>query len=153
MTSTMNSTMNSTMSPSALYVEYLMSLASHKNTAPTPPTITNPPNFLQAIFRILDLETKSKTKSNREGVEHLIDTLFAHPDMKPLLDDVAAAEFQRKFVSEHLPFCGPLFTSYWSYIIVPAWSQLRDVHRTVAWTEPERTTETNPVNTGGNCSN
>ena len=151
----MNSTMDSAMSPLAVYVEYLMSLAFSNNMAPTPPTITNPTNFLQAIFRILDLETKdkSKTKANREGVERLIDTLFAHPGMKPLLNDVAAAEFQRKFVSEHLPLCGPLFTSYWAHIILPAWSQLRDVHRTVAWTatatatEPER----NP-DYGGNCS-
>jgi hypothetical protein len=133
--------MDQPMSPLAVYVEYLMSLASHNNMAPTPPTITNPTNFLQAIFRILDLETKDKSQSktkpkskpNREGVERLIDTLFAHPGMEPLLNDVAAAEFQRKFVSEHLPLCGPLFASYWTHIILPAWSQLRDVYRTMAW--------------------
>ena len=69
------------------------------------------------------------------AVDAAIETLFAHPDMAPLLDDVTAITFQRQFVIDHLPLCSPLFRNYWSHVITPAWNQLRDVRRMMHYTD------------------
>lgn len=127
------------MSALKMYVDYLLALASEAEAQPTEPLVVRPSltgkniaNFLQAFLRLLD----KQEKTTRSGVDVAIETLFAHPDMAPLLDDVTAITFQRQFVIDHLPLCSPLFRNYWSHVITPAWNQLRDVRRMMNYTTP-----------------
>jgi len=118
------------------YVDYLLAIACESASAVpfegAVPPIENPASFLQAFFRVLD----KQEKTTRHGVDAAMETLFApaNTDMAPLLDDVTAITFQRRFVIEQLPLCGQLFRNYWSHIITPAWEQLRDVKRAMNYT-------------------
>jgi hypothetical protein len=122
------------MSALKTYVDYLLALSKEDLAAPREPPqtpqIKDPQNFLQAFLRVLD----KQEKTTRRGVDAAIEALFAHTDMEPLLDDVTAITFQRRFVTEHLPLCSPLFRNYWSHVITPAWDQLREVRRMMNYT-------------------
>jgi hypothetical protein len=120
------------MSALKTYVDYLLALSKEEQPASPPkPQIRDPQNFLQAFLRVLD----KQEKTTRRGVDAAIETLFTEiPDMAPLLDDVTAVTFQRRFVTEHLPLCSPLFRNYWSHVITAAWDQLRDVRRMMNYT-------------------
>ena len=122
------------MSTLKMYVDFLLGVAKESGYhfgRPQPPQplteIHDPANFLQAFFVILGKENYT----TREGIEQVMDSLFSLPPMAPLLEDAAAAAFQEKFIEHYLPFCTPLFQSYWNHIILPAWGQLRDIQRTI----------------------
>lgn len=122
------------MSALKMYVDFLLSVAKESGYhygRPQPPQplteIRSPANFLQAFFVILGKENYT----TREGIEQVMDSLFSLPSMAPLLEDIAAAAFQENFTENYLPFCTPLFQSYWNHIILPAWGQLRDIQRTI----------------------
>jgi hypothetical protein len=121
------------MSALKMYVDFLLGVAKESGyhygrPQPSPgPEIRDPSNFLQALFVILGKENYT----TREGVEQVMDSLFSLPPMAPLLEDAAAVAFQEKFTENYLPFCTPLFQSYWNHIILPAWGQLRDIQRTI----------------------
>lgn len=123
------------MSALKTYVDYLLALAceceSENPEKQEKPQIKDAANFLQAFLRILD----KQEKTTRRGVDAAIETLFANPEMEPLLDDVTAITFQRRFVIDHFPLCSPLFRNYWSHVITPAWNQLRDVRRMMNYTD------------------
>ena len=126
-----NNNQSSTMSALKTYVDYLLALSCEQETEkPEIPQIRDPQNFLQAFLRVLD----KQEKTTRRGVDAAIEALFAHTVMEPLLDDVTAITFQRRFVTEHLPLCSPLFRNYWSHVITSTWDQLRDVHRMINYT-------------------
>jgi len=110
--------------------------AAPRDPPPENPQIKDPANFLQAFLRVLD----KQEKTTRRGVDAATEALFTNPAMEPLLDDVTAITFQRRFVIEHMPLCTPLFRNYWSHVITPAWEQLRDLRRMVNYTDPN----TNP---------
>ena len=124
------------MSALKMYVDFLLRVAKESGyhygrQPPRPgpgPEIRSPSNFLQAFFVILGKENYT----TREGIEQVMDSLFSLPPMAPLLEDAAATTFQEKFITNYLPFCTPLFQSYWDHIILPAWTQLRDIQRAVA---------------------
>jgi hypothetical protein len=123
------------MSALKMYVDFLLRVAKESGYhfgRPQPPLplteIHDPTNFLQAFFVILGKENYT----TREGIEQVMDSLFSLPPMAPLLEDAAATTFQEKFITNYLPFCTPLFQSYWDHIILPAWTQLRDIQRAVA---------------------
>jgi hypothetical protein len=123
------------MSALTTYVDYLLALSKEEQQAPPPqPQIKDPANFLQAFLRVLD----KQEKTTRRGVDAAIEALFAHTEMEPLLDDVTALTFQRRFVIDHYPLCSPLFRNYWSHVITPAWNQLRDVRRMMNYTDPNQ---------------
>jgi hypothetical protein len=122
------------MSALKMYVDFLLSVAKESGyhygrpQPPSPgPEIRDPSNFLQALFVLLGKENYT----TREGIEQVMDSLFSLEPMAPLLEDVAAAAFQEKFIEHYLPFCTPLFQSYWDHIIIPAWGQLRDIRRAI----------------------
>lgn len=120
------------MSALKTYVDYLLALSKEEQQEPQEkPQIKDAANFLQAFLRILD----KQEKTTRRGVDAAIETLFANPEMEPLLDDVTAITFQRRFVIDHFPLCSPLFRNYWSHVITPAWNQLRDVRRMMNYTD------------------
>jgi hypothetical protein len=121
------------MSALTTYVDYLLSLACEcESEKPEIPHIRNPANFFQAFLRVLD----KQEKTTRRGVDVAIEALFTEiTDMAPLLDDVTAITFQRRFVIEQFPLCSPLFRSYWSHVITPAWDQLRDAQRMMNYTD------------------
>jgi hypothetical protein len=125
--------MNHTMSALKMYVDYLLRVAKETGyhfgqPKPPLPEIREPSNFLQALFVLLGKETHT----TREGIEQVMDSLFSLPSMVPLLEDTAAATFQENFITNYLPFCSSLFQSYWDHIILPAWTQLRDIQRAIA---------------------
>jgi hypothetical protein len=120
------------MSALKMYVDFLLRLAkesgyNYGQSKPETPEIREPANFLQALFVLLGKENYT----TREGVEQVMDSLFSLPSMAPLLEDAAAAAFQEKFIEHYLPFCTPLFQSYWDHIILPAWTQLRDIQQAI----------------------
>jgi len=122
------------MSALKMYVDFLLSVAKESGYhygRPQPPQplteIRSPANFLQAFFVILGKENYT----TREGIEQVMDSLFSLEPMAPLLEDAAATTFQENFTENYLPFCTPLFQSYWNHIILPAWGQLRDIQRTI----------------------
>jgi hypothetical protein len=122
------------MSALKMYVDFLLHVAKESGyhygrpQPPDPsPEIRGPSNFLQAFFVILGKENYT----TREGIEQVMDSLFSLPSMAPLLEDAAAAAFQEKFIEHYLPFCTPLFQSYWDHIILPAWTQLRDIQQAI----------------------
>jgi hypothetical protein len=124
------------MSALRTYVDYLIALS--KEEQQEPPTIRDlsvkdPENFAQAFFRLLD----KQEKTTRRGVDAATEALFTNPAMAPMLDDVTAITFQRRFVIEQMPLCTPLFRNYWSHVITPAWEQLRDLRRMVNYTSPD----------------
>jgi len=120
------------MSALRTYVDYLLALACELETEiPENPQINDPANFFQAFLRVLD----KKEKTTRRGVDTAIEAVFTHSDMTPLLDDVTAVTFQRRFVVEQFPLCSQLFRSYWSHVITAAWDQLRDAKRMMLYTE------------------
>ena len=126
-----------TMSALRTYVDYLIALSKEEQQETPPlPTIKDAQNFAQAFFRLLD----KQEKTTRRGVDAATEALFTNPAMEPLLDDVTAITFQRRFVIEQMPLCTPLFRNYWSHVITPAWEQLRDLRRMVNYTDPN----TNP---------
>jgi hypothetical protein len=125
------------MSALRTYVDYLIALSKEEQQETPPfPTIKDAQNFAQAFFRLLD----KQEKTTRRGVDAATEALFTNPAMEPLLDDVTAITFQRRFVIEQMPLCTPLFRNYWSHVITPAWEQLRDLRRMVNYTDPN----TNP---------
>jgi hypothetical protein len=120
------------MSALKMYVDFLLHVSKESGyhfgrPQPPAPEIRDPTNFLQAVFVILGKENYT----TREGIEQVMDSLFSLPPMAPLLEDVAAAAFQEKFITNYLPYCTPLFQSYWDHIIIPAWTQLRDIQRAI----------------------
>jgi hypothetical protein len=119
------------MSALKMYVDVLLRVAKESHylqSQPPPPTeIRSPSNFLQAFFVLLGKETHT----TREGIERVMDSLFSLEPMAPLLEDAAATTFQENFTENYLPFCTPLFQSYWNHIILPAWAQLRDIQRAI----------------------
>ena len=119
------------MSALKMYVDFLLRVAKESGyqsgRQPPLPEIREPSNFLQALFVLLGKENYT----TREGIEQVMDSMFSLPSMAPLLEDAAAAAFQEKFIEHYLPFCTPLFQSYWDHIILPAWTQLRDIQRTI----------------------
>ena len=121
-----------TMSTLRTYVDYLLALSKEEQqeTPSEKPHIKDPENFAQAFFRLLD----KQEKTTRRGVDAATEALFTNPAMEPLLDDVTAIAFQRRFVIEHMPLCSPLFRNYWSHVITPAWDQLRDIRRMINYT-------------------
>ena len=134
------------MSALKMYVDFLLHVAKESGyhygrPQPPSPEIRDPSNFLQAVFVILGKENYT----TREGVEQVMDSLFSLPPMAPLLEDAAATTFQEKFIEHYLPYCTPLFQSYWDHIIIPAWTQLRDIQRAIALSnEANATANTDP---------
>ena len=122
------------MSALRTYVDYLLALSCELETEkPEIPQINDPANFFQAFLHVLD----KKEKTTRRGVDAAIEVIFTHSDMTPLLDDVTAITFQRRFVIEHFPLCSQLLRNYWSHVITPAWDQLRDARRMMNYTSEQ----------------
>ena len=142
------------MSALKMYVDFLVRVAKESGyhfgrPQPSPgpgPEIRDPSNFLQALFVLLGKENYT----TREGIEQVMDSLFSLEPMAPLLEDAAATTFQANFTENYLPFCTPLFQSYWNHIILPAWTQLRDIQRTIALSTA--TAEADPYTGNSTCS-
>lgn len=140
------------MSALKMYVDYLLRTAKESGYhygRPKPPQplseIRDPSNFLQAFFVLLGKESHT----TREGIEQVMDSLFSLEPMAPLLEDDIAAVFQANFTENYLPFCTPLFQSYWNHIMLPAWGQLRDIQRTITLSKEA----TAPISTSNTTSN
>lgn len=143
------------MSALKMYVDFLLRIAKESGyqygiSQPPLPEIREPANFLQALFVLLGKENYT----TREGVEQVMDSMFSLPSMAPLLEDAAAAAFQEKFIEHYLPFCTPLFQSYWNHIILPAWTQLRDIQTAITLSnETEVVAKATHAETGPYTSN
>jgi hypothetical protein len=125
------------MSALKMYVDFLLRVAkesgyNYGQPQQPSPEIREPANFLQALFVLLGKENLTgEAVATREGIEQVMDSIFSLVPMAPLLEDAAAAAFQEKFIKHYLPFCSPLFQSYWDHIILPAWAQLRDIQQVI----------------------
>jgi hypothetical protein len=144
------------MSALKMYVDFLLRVAKESGyqsgrSQPPLPEIREPANFLQALFVLLGKENLTdEAVATREGIEQVMDSIFSLPSMAPLLEDAAAAAFQEKFIKHYLPFCSPLFQSYWDHIILPAWAQLRDIQQAITLSN-ETNAEADPY-TGNSTS-
>lgn len=116
----------STMTP---YTEYLIRIATEQATNSMeidPPVGADPVAFVREILQELNGAIAAGTTTTRLGIEHMIDTLFANPDLAPLLDSPHNRQHDCML---SLNETTPLFQSYWTHIICPAWNQHADVRR------------------------
>ena len=103
------------------YVDHLIAIACERATESTEvSSITNPTNFFQALYLYA---ARSNIPITREGTDKMMDILFSHPDMQPLLEPTAATKFQNDFATLYLPSLSLPYRSFWTYIVLPAWGQ------------------------------
>ena len=118
--------------PATPYTHYLLSLATEQQAQPDatkrPDTIADPTVFLNGMLRFFDYSMTTKAPITRLGMERALDALFSLPALTPILD--APENSQNGFATAWLPQTCPLFQSYWTHIIVPAWNQHADIRRT-----------------------
>jgi hypothetical protein len=113
------------------YIDYLIAIACekpHESQAIEDPFIRDPANFFQALYLYAARTQKPIT---REGTDRLMDLLFRHEDMQPLLDQQTATNFQNEFAALYLPTLTPAYQSFWTHIVLPAWSQHQDIYHTL----------------------
>lgn len=115
------------------FTSYLIDIATAQPTrAPTPtqtPIINDPAEFINLLFRYIAI---SNAPITRQGMDQMLDALFARPEMAPVLEDTAAADIQNRITADWLPQTSPHFKAHWTHIILPAWSQHSDIRRTMA---------------------
>lgn len=117
------------------YIDYLIAIACEKSPESQSiedSAIKNPANFFQALYLYAARTQKPIT---REGTDRLMDTLFSHEDMQPLLDQQTATKFQNEFATLYLPTLTPAYQSFWTHIVLPAWSQHQDLYRVIHLSE------------------
>jgi hypothetical protein len=84
------------------------------------PKITVPELFFAVVLRSLDSK-----RVTMNGLDNMLDVLFSHPDMLPLLIDVSYQNRLKLETPEPIQ-------KYWVHIIIPAWNQhiqLQEVKR------------------------
>ncbi|NBV78093.1 hypothetical protein EBR66_08080 [bacterium] len=84
------------------------------------PKITVPELFFAVVLRSLDPK-----RVTMNGLDNMLDVLFNHPDMLPLLTDLS---YQDRLKNE----TPKAIQKYWVHIIIPAWNhhiQLQEVKR------------------------
>jgi len=109
---------------------YLIDIAcssdASASASATTSLITDPAEFISTLFRYIAV---SNAPITRLGMDQMMDALFARPEMAPALEDDRAADIQNRFEAVWLPRVSPLFKAHWTHIILPAWSQHRDIAR------------------------
>jgi len=117
------------------YHNYLLALAAEQTQIDATKCLTvpvDPPTFAHDMFRFFDYTMRRQREGSpiitRLGMERALDAMFSQPELTPLLD--APENSQNTFATEWLPATCPLFQSYWTHIIVPAWNQHADIRRT-----------------------
>lgn len=116
----------STMTP---YTEYLIRVACERaenSMIVDPPATADPVAFVRTVLQDLDHAIQNGAQTTRLGIERMVDVLFANPALSPLLD---APNNSQHDIERTLPQTTPLFQSYWTHIICPAWNQHADVRR------------------------
>jgi len=86
----------------------------------TLPKIHNPELFLSVILEKLD-----PTKVTMNGLDNMLDIIFAHEDMSILLTDLSC---QSRI---EIP---PTMEKYWTHIIIPAWNQHAEIQEAKIYT-------------------
>ncbi len=115
------------------YSQWLLDVACERTTRaqPTHPSVNDASNFVAAILRILALAIQEGEPITRLGMDTAMDAVFGLPELTPLLDDDAPV-YQHRFATVDLPHCVPRFHPFWHHIVLPAWQQHADIHRTLA---------------------
>lgn len=116
------------------YHNYLLALAAEQTQFDATKCLTvpiDPPTFAHEMFRFFDYTMRRKREGSpiitRLGMERALDAMFSLPELTPLLD--APDNHQNNFTTTYLHQTCPLFQSYWTHIIVPAWNQHADIRR------------------------
>lgn len=89
---------------------------------PLPP-IDDPARFLTSLFLHI---SSTNPKITREGMDRLMDQLFALEDFVPLLK--SPITFQKIVGSSLTDQMSDLFKAHWTHIILPAWEQHAVIH-------------------------
>ena len=109
------------------YASYLIDVACSRDQVPVAAAaVTDPAEFISSLFRYIAI---SNAPITRLGMDQMMDALFARPEMAPALDDAIATDIQNRFEADWLPQATPIFKAHWTHIILPAWSQHRDIAR------------------------
>jgi hypothetical protein len=122
---------------------YLISVANETRAAasepapvaaPAPvaslPPLQDPYAFFVTLTDVLSQSTTAPP--TRNGLDAMMDALFAHPETEPLLR--SPRNYQEDFDSRD---CPPALRDHWTYVLRPAWNQHVDIWRTrVASAEP-----------------
>jgi hypothetical protein len=90
-----------------------------------PQPIDDPFAFFVTLLAALTSRPDDLPPPTRNGIDAMMDELFANPAMEPLL--IASANYQDEY--EHSGFCPPELVDHWTYVIRPAWSQHTDAWR------------------------
>jgi hypothetical protein len=128
------------------FSDYLIAVACEQETTkPLQQSIRNPANFLQALYLYA---ARSHQPISREGTDRMMDLLFSHEDMKPLLDRQTATQFQNEFATLYLPSLTPAYQTFWNHIVLPAWAQHQDIYQVLKNTEEPTNPESCCTETG-----
>jgi len=111
----------------SLYLIGIATEAPHVTpwTARPFPSLQDPYAFFVTLTDILSQPIA--TPPTRNGLDAMMDALFAHPETAPLLR--APRNFQEDFSSRD---CPPALRDHWTYVLRPAWNQHVDIWRTAS---------------------
>lgn len=108
-----------------LYLIGIATEAAHVTpwVSPLPP-LQDPYAFFVTLTDILSQPISAPP--TRNGLDAMMDALFAHPETAPLLR--SPRNFQEDFARD----CPPTLRDHWTYVLRPAWNQHVDIWRTAA---------------------
>jgi hypothetical protein len=120
----------STQTMSNPYTAYLVNIACDGHPRPViPPNIEKPWDFLTSLFHEI---SDTAIPVTRTGMDTMMDAVFENPSFGPLLEDPVT--YQTMFVTNGLLRTTPLFQSFWTHIILPAWNQHVDIRHAASAT-------------------
>ena len=112
------------------YMAYLVNIACDGSSNPVIRKIEQPPlEFLTSLFHEI---SDTAIPVTRTGMDTMMDAVFENPSFGPLLEDPVT--YQTMFVTNGLLRTTPLFQSFWTHIILPAWNQHVDIRHAASAT-------------------
>jgi hypothetical protein len=123
------------------YILYLADVACQRPLASPAPAVhlpdgSDPAAFVMNVLRYVGTTTLSRDDSpacghkplpiTRHGTNDMIDLLFQNPLFWSTLPH--AAHIQEHFATTFLRTTNAVFQDHWTYVIVPAWNQMAELH-------------------------
>jgi hypothetical protein len=109
------------------YILYLADVACQRPLASPAPAVhlgsTDPAAFVMNVLRYVGTTPLPIT---RHGTDDMIDLLFQNPLFWSTLPH--AAHIQEHFATTFLRTTNAVFQDHWTYVIVPAWNQMAELH-------------------------
>jgi hypothetical protein len=109
------------------YILYLADVACQRPVTVPPPPVNLPDESDPAAFIMKVLQYVGHKPITRHGTDNMIDLMFKNPLFWNTLPH--AADIQEHFATTFLRSTSKVFQDHWTYVIVPAWTQLADAYK------------------------